>query len=136
MLPVDWNPDHRKLRQFAWIALAGFGLFGLIAYFKFGSLIAASVFWALALVLPVLGMAAPGAVRPVYLAMTLIALPIGFVISHVLLGAVFYIVFGSVGLFFRLIGRDSLHRRIERDRPTYWTERGEPRPAASYYRQF
>ncbi len=136
MLTIDWKPGTRKLREFAWICLAGFGLFGLIAWFKFHSPTVAMVFWAFAVITPVLGMISPGAVRPIYLLLTLIALPIGFVVSHVLLGAVFYLVFGAVGLFFRRTGRDALDRAIDRERKSYWTDRGEPRPSASYYRQF
>ena len=40
--------------------------------------------------------------------------PIGLALSHVILGAVFYIVFTPVGLVMRLLGKDPLHRRFDR----------------------
>jgi hypothetical protein len=73
---------------------------------------------------------------PLYRALTALSLPVGFVVSHAVMGILFFGVLTPIGLLFRLTGRDRLARTREADRSTYW----EPcAPAASverYYRQF
>ena len=49
---------------------------------------------------------------------------------------VFYVVLTPVGLIFRAIGRDPLHRRFEPTASTYWVPREPARDAQRYYRQF
>ena len=67
---------------------------------------------------------------------SLIAFPIGMVIGTLALVLVFYGVITPIGLVFRLIGRDPLHRRYDREASSYWIER-RPRPAAKrYFQQF
>jgi hypothetical protein len=40
-----------------------------------------------------------------------------------------------VALYFKLIGRDSLERRIDKNVPTYWKPRKQPSGPESYFRQ-
>ncbi len=54
-------------------------------------------------------------VRPVFQGLTLIAAPIGFVISHVFLAVIYYLVITPIGLIFRLTGRDAIGRKIDRN---------------------
>lgn len=136
MIQIDLTPDIRKLRQFGWFGLIGFGVIGFMAYHKFGSINAAIMIWSLAIVAPLLGLFAPKALKPLYLVLTVVAFPIGFIISHLVLGILFYGVFTPVGLFFRLIGRDSLSRSITGKEETHWNDKGPARPPRDYYRQF
>lgn len=46
--------------------------------------------------------------RPIYVAWMVAAFPIGWTISLVVMAAMFYGLFTPIGLFFRLIGRDSM----------------------------
>ena len=41
-------------------------------------------------------------------------------------GILFLLVMTPLGLFFRLIGRDALKLRIERDRASYWEPKAQP----------
>ena len=56
-------------------------------------------------------------------------------LSFVLLGLLFYGVLTPIGLFFRLIGRDALQRRIEPERETYWQPH-EQAKVRRYFKQF
>lgn len=80
--------------------------------------------------------AAPGLLRPVYVALTTAGLPIGFTVSHVVLAIVYFGVFTPVAAVFRLIGRDALHRRFDRGAETYWTPRRAAPSTKRYFRQF
>lgn len=89
-------------------------------------------------VLGVAGAAAAlsGAGPAVYRAWMLAALPTGWVVSHVLLGLVYYGVITPIGLFLRLLGRDLLGLRMERGAASYWRERGPGEGAGRYFRQW
>jgi hypothetical protein len=58
------------------------------------------------------------------------------VLSYAILGFLFYGLITPLGLLFRAIGKDPLHRRFDRDAPTYWTDPRPRRGKASYFRQF
>ncbi|HEX7116997.1 MAG TPA: SxtJ family membrane protein [Steroidobacter sp.] len=59
------------------------------------------------------------------------------IVSPIVLGAIFVVVFVPVGLFFRLTGRDALRRSFEPALTSYWIERTPPGPPPqSFPRQF
>lgn len=66
----------------------------------------------------------------------LAALPIGWTISHILLGIVFYGVITPIGLIMRALGRDSMERAFDPAATTYWVRREEVTDPARYFRQF
>ncbi len=145
MIEINWSPDRRTLRNFGLIALAAFGGFGAwifarhhFLFFDFSPAAAertAYVLWGAAGLCGLLAAAAPAALRPLYLGLTFLALPIGFVLSYVILGIVFYGLFTLMALVFRLIGRDAMTRRFDRDAKTYWVRKGPAPEVARYFRQ-
>ena len=54
------------------------------------------------------------AIRPAYVALMCVGAVIGFVISAVLLGMIYFGMFTPVGLLFRLSGRDPMERKIDK----------------------
>jgi hypothetical protein len=59
------------------------------------------------------------------------------IVSPIVFGVIFYVVFAPVGLLFRLTGRDVLHRSFDRARASYWNTRTPPGPKGdSFPRQF
>ena len=52
------------------------------------------------------------------------------------MAVLFYGVFTPIGLFFRLIGRDPLHRRFQPEADTYWVARRPATDVRRYFRQF
>jgi hypothetical protein len=65
-----------------------------------------------------------------------IAYPISWVISNVLLAVMYFFLFTTFAMIFRLLGRDELRRRFDRGASTYWRERDAARPASYYFKQF
>ena len=134
MITPSFRPDAKQLRQFAWIALPGFCLFGWMALRATGSTNLALGLAAFGAVLAVVGSLVPRAVLPIYLAMMVLAYPIGFVVSEVLLRAIYYGAFTPVALLFRVIRRDPLRlRKPQVD--SYWTRRRERNDPLGYFRQ-
>ena len=145
MLRIDLRPDQRKLRQFGFIALAGFGALAVMAWFErlvfaFGlgeaRPIAAGVLAGLGLLSALLSLVHPRANRPLYVGLTLLALPVGYLVSYLTMGALFYLLITPLGLFFRIVGRDPLHRRFRREAGSYWIPPGPRPPRERYFRQF
>lgn len=145
MIEMNWKPDRRTLKQFGWISLVAFGLLGVMAWkhwLAFSRLPASAThatayaLWALAGVSAVLGVAAPALLKPLYVGLMLIALPIGFVLSHVILFVIFYLFFTPLGLVMRLFGYDPMKKQFDLNAKTYWIEREVVTDPKRYFRQF
>lgn len=145
MIEIDFRPDERTLKQFGFIALFGFSFLAAIAWFEllifsFGlgaaRPVVAGAFAALAGISLVFSLLAPRANWPIYVGLTVVAYPIGFVLSYLIMGFLFFLMITPVGLFFRLTGKDPLARRFEPDAPTYWSDPRPRRGKESYFRQF
>ena len=145
VLDVNFNPEPRILRQFGQLALLAFPALGLFCYWKgglFGLDFGAAtpsvslVLGGLGLLSGLLSWLAPRAIRPLYLALLFITVPIGFVVSYLIMGLLFYGIITPMALIMRVIGFDPLQREFEPDAETYWVE-VEPRASKkSYFRQF
>ena len=146
LIEINWNPDRRQLRWFALAcAVVCGGLAGWLVATEhlFGFALSpgparttAWVLFGVAGAAAVLCAAAPAALRPLYVVLTVVTLPIGWVVSHVVLAVMFYGVITPFALVFRLIGRDPLHRKIDPDAETYWVPRKPVKDAKRYFRQF
>ena len=145
MVELNLRPDARMLRQFGFIALGGFGLLALLswngwlAFAYLGEASRASVALGLAVLAAVSGLFSlvyPKANLPIYLGLTIAAFPIGFVLSYVIMGTLFYVVIAPIGLVMRLFGHDPMERRIQRDAKSYWVDARPRRPRESYFKQF
>ena len=98
----------------------------------------ATVFAVLALTVGPIGLVRPGWLRPIYVSWMVLAFPIGWTVSQVIIGVMFYGVFTPIGLLFRLIGRDPLQldRVRLRGRETYWAPKPAPTSLRRYFQQF
>jgi len=133
---LDWHPNDKKLREFSLICLLGFGLFSCVAFFKFHHQVLAIVLGAAAILTPIFGLLSPKFVKPVYLGMSLLAFPIGFVIGNVILLAMFLLIFTPLSLVFKLIGRDALNLK-KTVSPSYWkVYPARKKKPSSYFHQF
>ena len=87
------------------------------------------------LALAAVGLLAPKVLKPVFVGLMLVALPIGMVIGELSMALIYFGVFLPIGLCFRLIGRDALQLKLDRNAQSYWQAKSTPRDVASYYRQ-
>jgi len=77
----------------------------------------------------------PRALRWVFVGWMIAVFPIGWVVSHVLLGVIFFALFTPIAIVFRLIGRDPLRLRTT-DAETHWLPKPPPPGPESYYHQY
>ena len=145
LVQIDFSPTHQTLRQFGWIGLVGFSFLAMLAWFEWLVFMAGLGSWrepvvvgllGVGLYCGVMGVVFPRANWPVFVGLSLVAFPIGFVLSHLILGLLFFGMLTPVGLFFRLTGRDALNRRFEPEATSYWSDPRPDRGKESYFRQF
>lgn len=132
-LPV--KPSPRMLRQFAGLWTVFFGRLAAWHGLAHGETRIALALSAMALTIGPAGVVWPAMIRPVFVGWLILAFPIGWVVSRVLLVTLFAFII-PVALFFRLLGRDALQLRRRTDKTTYWTTKVAAENVRSYLRQF
>ena len=138
---LDLNPDRAVLRTFGFLALAIFTLLGGYIHWTGGLPVAdfpesastvAIVLWIIAAVSGLFSLLIPALNRPLYAVLVVVGYPIGIVVSFLLLGFMFYAVITPIGLVFKVIGHDPLHRRFDARATSYWV-RHKPAPNSARY---
>jgi MFS family permease len=75
--------------------------------------------WVIAGALVLMGLAAPMALNPVYKIWMRFGLLMSRIMTPIIMGIVFYVVITPVALLVKLLGKDAMRRRLERDTATY-----------------
>lgn len=137
LIDINWKPGTRELRQFA----AAFLIFGVgagtaIYFFKDWPALVSQILWGVAPLVGIVGLVFPTLVRPVYVVMMAITLPIGMVVSTVLMIVIYYLVLTPIGILMRIFGYDPMHRRFDPTAKTYWIERPSKIESSRYFRQY
>ena len=135
LIEINKNPSRRDLIVFGLLFLLFAGVIGAGLYFRRGAHEAGRIVWFAGAAITALYFAIPPLRRLLYLGWIYATFPIGFVVSHVILAAVFYLVVTPIGLLMRLVGNDPMHRRWDRAAKTYWVEHDPHRNPARYFRQ-
>jgi len=136
MIDIDLKPNEKKLKNFGLIASVFFVLWTILAYLKFHNLGWYIGFSGLTLYTLSCALTYHRALIPLYISLTVLAFPVGRVISHVILAVLFYLIFAPIGLILKLIGHDPMRRKINRLLPTYWHLSKHDKKPESYYQQF
>ena len=128
------STTRKNLRSFG-ITLA-IVLLLFSAYFLWKDISAYRYLVPIAGVLIVTGWLIPFVLKPIYRVWMTMAVIIGFIITTIFLGLLFYIVVTPIGLISRLFGREFLALEWDAARPTYWNYRKEQRPKEDNLKQF
>lgn len=141
MIAVDFNPNEKKLKEFGFFSLGGFFLIGLILGLKFrwiqeGEWLVPAILWGIAVLSALLALVAPKLLKPSYLLLTAISAVIGPVISTIIMGLIFLLIFFPLGLVFKLMNRDELHLKLSPEINTYWEAKPQAQEPGRYFRQF
>ncbi len=145
LVELDLNPSENTLRQFGGIAFVGFGAFAALAYFEKlvfsfdlgeARVPVALTFAALGVLAALFALVYPKANRVLYVGLSLIAFPIGFVLSYVIMGSLYFLIIGPIALLFRLFGRDSMNRRYDPNAQSYWSDAEPRKDSKSYFHQY
>ena len=132
---VTKPPSDKMLRQFAGLCLVVFGSLAAWRWFHGNTTVWTQLLAGFAVVVGVTGLLVPRAVKPIFVGWMIAAFPIGWVVSRVALGAIYFLVITPLAQVFRMSGRDALRLRRQR-RDTYWLPKRQSDGAREYFRQF
>jgi len=151
-IDIDWNPDEKKLKEFGWVSVIGFSVIGFLVLPTASwihSLSGEEPYawtdwnWKISLILLGVGIAiwvlsliSIKAVKLVYVFWMAVAFPIGWTISHLILGLLYFLLFTPMAIVFRMMGRDALDRKIDKNAASYWIHREGAPESSRYVRQF
>lgn len=133
---IPFDPPRSKLRQFggicclAALALAAWRVdadpdprTGLL-------------FATIGLVAGTLALLAPSLLRWVFVTAMIVVFPVSWMMSRLILAAMFYCVLTPIGSILRLAGHNPLQLRRTAETPTYWNEKKSAASPAGYLEQF
>jgi hypothetical protein len=127
--------SDRDLRKFGLLVGAVFAGLGVLFLWRYKTYYPYFLGPGLGLVL--LGAILPRTLKWVYIGWMSIAFVLGFVMAHVILTLLFYLVLTPIGLVARLCGQDFLSLKLNRTAKSYWIPRDpKPKSPADYERQF
>jgi len=132
---IQFQPTKKVLRQFAAAWLVFLLAWAVHQWLARGHQTTALVLGALAVGVGGLGLIAPATLRRLYIGCMIVAFPVGWVVSQVMLALLYFCVITPVALCFRLRGRDLLHRTPPQ-RASFWTAKSLPQDVRRYLRQY
>lgn len=127
-------------RSFGLVFAAVFAIIGLWPTFTLRTLpalhLGAARLWALALAAAFLALAyaAPAVLKPLNRLWFLFGLLLARVMNPIIMGVLFGLVFVPFGIAMRLLGRDLLRLKIDRQARSYWLRRDPPGPTGDSMR--
>ena len=132
---IPMTPSRKNLRLFAAAWLVLFIALSWKHYFKQGHPAAGITFLCLALFAGIPGLLYPPAIRWLFVGATIVTFPIGWVVSQVMLGILYFCILTPAAILLRIKGRDLLGKK-RAERPSFWTPKGMPNDVRSYFRQY
>jgi hypothetical protein len=136
LVDINWKPSDRDLRIFAGLQWLFFGVIAWSVWKRHDAATIAAILMTVSTLIAAVGLSLPQWIRPVYVGWMVAVFPIGWVVSHAILGAVYFLVFTPIGWLLRGAGYDPMERRWDRTATTYWKRRPAPPETRRYFRQF
>ena len=137
LIEIDWDPKSKQLQNFGKIALAASVVISLLLYLFKGVAIQWSlIIFAVGCIIFIISMISIKLTKMIYLGMILLTMPIGWVISFILMAAFYFLLLAPLGFIFRLMGRDPLCRKFDPTAKSYWLSRQTPKGLEQYFHQF
>ena len=138
MAVIDLKTEASKseLQWFGLLFGLFFGLIGGLAWWRWEAQNVAYGIWSVAGVITVLYYLIPPMRKPLFFGWMYAAYPIGWVISHVILLTIYYVVLTPIGLFMRALGHDPLQKKLKPKADTHWIRREPTKDPGRYFHQY
>ena len=95
------------------------------------------IFSGIGITLSLIAIAIPSVLKPVYWMWMIFGIILGWFMTRVILSLLFYIIFTSIGLTFRLFGKQFLELQWDKSKESYWNFRtNEHLKKENYEKQF
>ncbi len=113
--------DKNELKKFGYVIGVALGLLALLLFWKdkspaiYFAYIGGSIFF--------LGIVYPISLKPLYISWMSFAVVLGFIMTRLILSLLFILIFTPAGIVIRLLGKDPLNQKIEKQKSSYWIKR-------------
>jgi hypothetical protein len=129
------NFEKKNLRKFAITMAAAFLLVAFLLLFRHKPGLLAAV--SLSLLFSGLGFICPASLKLAYLLWMKLAFILGWVNTRLILIIIFYLIFSPLAVILKILRKDFLDQKIEKERPSYWLKKvPSVFNAKDYERQF
>lgn len=136
VIDFNQNPSRRDLAWFGVLLVVCFGCVGAVVLWRAQSLMVARIIWSLGVLLGIIYFAVQPLRRPLYIGWMSAFYPIGWTVSHLILGIIFFLVLLPIGVLLRLWGYDPMQRQFDPAASSYWVSYTPHDDTARYFRQF
>ncbi len=133
---IDWDPTPRQLLVFAFALPLSVLVLGLVIGHRTDSVTVRETIWAVGGTIWALYVLVPPTRRTIYVGTAVVAFPIGWVVSHVVLFVVFWCVVTPLAVLLRILRNDPMQRRLDEAAPSYWSSRRSDPDPRRYFHQF
>ncbi len=138
---VNWKPGLPELRSFGRSLMIGFPIIAAVLFISTALRMWSVPIWPLWVALGGLGTGAlcrfvPTVARPLYYLWYGFGCTMGFIITNVVISAIYYLVFAPIGFLLRATGRDPMERQFLPPGETYWKDAEKITDAERYFRQY
>lgn len=135
MLQINFRPDERMLRQFGCLCWLLLSVLSAYRWWRDSLNLIAVVQQLAAVSLLLLAILRPSFLRPLFVAWSIAAFPMGWLVSHLLLFVMYFVVFWPTGFVLRLCGWDPLGLRTSGS-GSLWQDRPAASDLRRYFRQY
>ena len=118
---LNSKPDKKELRKFAITIFTVLGIIGGILFWQKEDI--GFILWAVGIFFLLLGLFWAKILGPIYKVWMTFALLLGFVMNHLILALMYYVVITPIGIVMRVLRKDTLQIRLDRKTKSYWIQR-------------
>jgi len=136
MIDMPKRPTPKQLRWFGVIMFVFFSAVAGAVCFKLHARAVAFALVGVGAVFALLFYAVRALRVPMYLAWMRVFFPVGWLVSNAIVAVIYYLIVTPIGLIMRLVGRDPMRRRFDRNAGTYWVALRRNDALSQYFRQY
>ncbi len=115
--------DKSTLRKFAITIASALCIIGALVFFLGSRAETAFWLWGFGSSILILGITVPNVLKPFHLLWMTLAFVLGWFVSRLILSIVFYLVMTPIGLVMKIIGKDLINQKLEKNNLSYWIKR-------------
>lgn len=117
---VKLDQSTKSLKKFGLLVGGVFSLISLWLFYKDSSSILKYITGCIGGLLILLGILYPGILKSIHKVWMGLALSMGWIVSRILLTLLFILITIPIGMLTRLLGKDLINHKIEKERTSYW----------------
>lgn len=135
LIEIDLNPSQKDLKLFGFIMLVLFLLLGGIVQWFSGPFIVSVILWGFGAGFFAIYYLVRPLRLPLYRGWMKLIYPVGWTLSHLLFGVIYFLIMTPIGMLMRLFGHDAMRRKVNKT-DSYWIARKPETDMARYFKQF